>query len=125
MRAGTLLSLIVPPFHLAIVLVALTTPLQAGSPGSPDDLLERVQITEKGSSGKSERNEATQQLPWKHMTADKQQVVRNIVNSSDLFRRMPTRTFEVNPAVYRYFTVHPDVAVSIWRALQVSKYRLE
>jgi hypothetical protein len=99
--------------------------LPAGSPGSPEELLERVKITEKGSSGKSERKEAVRQLPWKQLTADKQRVVQSVVGSSDLFRRMPTLTFEVNPAVYRYFTVHPDVAVSIWRALDVSKYRLQ
>lgn len=122
MRAGTLLfrstTLILP----LLFSFSLTSSLQAGS---AEDLLERIQITEKGSSGKSEKNEAIRQLPVKHLTPDKQRVVQGIVDSSDLFRRMPTLTFEIDPAVYRYFTVHPDVAVSIWRALDVSKYQMQ
>jgi hypothetical protein len=45
-----------------------------------------------------------------------------VVNSADMFRRLPALTFEVNPTVYRYFAHHPDVAVSIWRSLNVSNY---
>lgn len=122
MRAGTLLSRSATSCIPVLVCLILTASLQAES---AEDLIERVKITEKGTSSKSDRTEAIRQLPLQHLTPDKQRAVQGIVDSSDLFRRMPTLTFEVDPAVYRYFIVHPDVAVSIWRALDVSQYQMQ
>ena len=41
-----------------------------------------------------------------------------------MFRRLPNIQIDADPAVYRYFTHNPEAAVSIWRRLGVSKFKL-
>jgi hypothetical protein len=41
-----------------------------------------------------------------------------------LFRRLPTLEMDVDADVYRYLLSHPDVAVSTWRAMDISKFQL-
>ncbi len=125
MRAGTLKTSVSASF--AVVLLALSMPGDALSADSrsAEELLSRIQVTAEGTSSKNDRDEAIRQIPFKSLTVEQQQEVRGIVNSSDLFRRLPTLTFEVDPGVYRYFIHHPDVVVSIWRALNVSNYQMK
>lgn len=92
------------------------------APRSPEELLERISVSEKASSSRSTRKEATDALPLSALNREQQAKVRRVINSVDMFRRLPALTFEVNPTVYRYFAHHPDVAVSIWRSLNVSNY---
>lgn len=42
-----------------------------------------------------------------------------------LFRRLPTLSFEVDPEVYQYLLKHPTTAVSTWRAMEISRLKLE
>jgi hypothetical protein len=91
-------------------------------PQSAEELLERITVAEKASSSRTARKEATDALPLSALSREQQAKVRGVVNSVDMFRRLPALTFEVNPTVYRYFSQHPDVAVSIWRSLDVSNY---
>jgi len=99
--------------------------LRGANPQSAEQLLSRIQVAQEGSSSKSDREEAIRQIPFAKLNAAQQQEVRGIVNSTDLFRRLPTLNFEVDPTVYRYFVDHPDVVVSIWRALNVSQYQMK
>ncbi len=99
--------------------------VRAVNPKSAEELLSRVKVAQEGSSSKDDREEAIRQIPFTKLNAVQQQEVRAIVNSTDLFRRLPTLSFEVDPSVYRYFVQHPDVVVSIWRALNVSQYQMK
>jgi hypothetical protein len=40
------------------------------------------------------------------------------------YRRLPKVSFAVEPEVYAYFMAHPDAAVSIWRAMKISKLQM-
>src|SRR5690606_34670348 len=46
------------------------------------------------------------------------------VNDTSMFRELPTLKFEVDPRVYQFFLEHPDVAVSIWRVMQISEFQM-
>lgn len=58
------------------------------------------------------------------MTARNRKRTRDILGSVSVYRRLPTISFDIEPDVYRYFTMSPDVAVSIWRAMKISKFQM-
>lgn len=78
-----------------------------------------------GESGRRVRNEAIEQLPMGSLTPTDQEQVQQILKDLSLFRRLPTLQIDVDRRAYEYFTDHPDVAVSIWRALQISSVQMK
>ncbi len=90
-----------------------------------EDLQRRATILEKGSSSRSERKATIARLPLQKLTPGNRQRAQNILNDIGIFRRLPTISFEVEPDVYEYFYAYPDVAVSIWRSLQISKFQMK
>lgn len=81
-------------------------------------------IVEKGSSSNSSRKAALAALPLDQLNADQKARVEGIVQSVSFFRRLPSVAVAVDPQVYTFFINHPDVAVSIWRAMNISKLQL-
>ncbi|WP_437185509.1 hypothetical protein SH668x_002618 [Planctomicrobium sp. SH668] len=78
-----------------------------------------------GDSSRKARQEAADQLPIGSLTADGQREVQQVLKDLSLFRRLPTLQVEVDPRAYEFFTDHPDVAVSIWRALDISNVQMK
>lgn len=125
MRAGTLCQKSFLLLTAGLFVLQLGETARAADANSAEELLSRVKVAQEGSSSKSDREAAIRQIPFANLNAAQQQEVRAVVNSTDLFRRLPTLSFEVEPSVYRYFVDHPDVVVSIWRALNVSEYKMK
>lgn len=71
------------------------------------------------------RNEAIEQLPMAYLTSDAQAKVQQVLKDLSLFRRLPTLEIEADRRAYEFFTTHPDVAVSVWRALQISNVQMK
>lgn len=81
-------------------------------------------IVKKGSSGRSARREGIKTIPLKGMTDENRQKAEEILDHISLFRELPTLQFDVDPGVYRYFISNPEVAVSIWRAMEISTFEM-
>lgn len=84
-----------------------------------------TQVERDGSSSDRVQRAAVDQLPLKHLSPGQRQQAQRIVESISLFRRLPTVTFAVEPAVYKYFLTYPEVAVAIWHVLEISEFELE
>ena len=84
----------------------------------------RIEVIEKGTSSRSERKEAIQLLPSKELTPESQELVQSILDKLSLYRRLPVIQCESDPRVVQFFTEHPDVAVSIWRAMEISEFSM-
>lgn len=82
------------------------------------------EVDAKGTSSSAARREAIADLPLEHLSPEKRQQVESLTKSVSFYRRLPKVTFPVEPAVYQYFLAHPDVAVSIWRAMKISKLQM-
>lgn len=78
-----------------------------------------------GSSSSATRKTALGVLPLDKLTPERRAPVDDVLSSLSLFRRLPTVTFEIDPDLYVYFLRNPDVIVSIWRALDISKFELK
>lgn len=110
---------------LFVSCVALADSVRAAEPAhSAEELLEQVEVVGKASSTRATRKDAESELPLQGLSPQVRREVDKIVGSVDMFRRLPALRFEVDPAVYHYFTNHPDVAVAIWRAMNVSTLQM-
>ena len=83
-----------------------------------------VETTASGSSSRGQRAAAIQQIPLHLMSPSGRETVHSVLDSLSLYRRMPTIRVESRKEVYEFFTNHPDVAVSIWRAMNISKVQM-
>ncbi len=83
-----------------------------------------VEVTSPGSSVAATRKKALADLPLDKIAADVRPKADEIIKNVSLFRRMPTLKFVSEPDVYNFFLTHPDVAVSIWRVMDISTFEL-
>jgi hypothetical protein len=58
------------------------------------------------------------------MSPENRERVAKIANDNSMFRELPTYRFQVDPRCYYFFMKHPDVAVSIWRVMQISEFQM-
>jgi hypothetical protein len=82
------------------------------------------EVNTKGTSSASARKAAIAELPLEQLTVENRQKVGSLLKSVSFYRRLPKVTFPVEPEVYNYFMAHPDTAVSIWRAMKISKLQM-
>lgn len=90
------------------------------------DLADRVGMTiaAEGKSGVRLRDARIRQLPWKKMSQKSQQRVHEVLDSCAQYRQLPELHYEVQPDFYRYLVEHPDVAVSTWRVMGISRVQM-
>ncbi|MBS0262155.1 MAG: hypothetical protein JSS02_09420 [Planctomycetes bacterium] len=78
----------------------------------------------RGASDAPSKKAALAAVPLDQLTPEHRQQVTTLLKSVSFYRRLPKVTFPVEPEVYNYFVAHPDVAVSIWRAMKISKLQM-
>ncbi len=82
-------------------------------------------IVKSGLSSAATRKQAIAELPLDRLTTDAQRKSQLVIKNLGMFRRLPTISFECDPNVYQYFLKNPDVAVSTWRAMEISQFQLQ
>lgn len=85
----------------------------------------KVDITIKGTSSKQAWQSARNRLPMKFLSETKQARVNAVLARNSLFRRLPQIDLDAEPEVYAWFTQNPEVAVSTWRVLKISEFKLK
>lgn len=86
--------------------------------------LERITVLEQGTSDRKALKASKATLPLNRLTPENRRRAEAVLGELSMFRKMPTLQLDVDHDAYRYFVDHPDVAVSIWRALGASKCQL-
>jgi hypothetical protein len=81
-------------------------------------------VNAKGTSSTAARKAAIASLPLEKLSPENRHKVAAILKSVSFFRQLPKVTFAVEPEVYNYFVAHPDAAVSVWRAMKISKLQM-
>ncbi len=84
----------------------------------------KLQIVHRGTSSKAVREAAVAQLPLDKLTPEGRDRVEQLLQSQSLFRRLPTISLPVDHKAYLFFARHPEVAVSIWRVMKISKCQM-
>lgn len=89
-----------------------------------DDRRPTVRAIADGDSTRGTRTLAIESIPWQQLNPQAKEQASKVVQHVGLFRRLPTVILESDRRTYDYFVDHPDVAVSLWRALGISKVQL-
>ena len=83
-----------------------------------------ITIAAEGNSGARLRDCSVKQLPWSQMSPDSQKRVRDVLDNCAQYRQLPELHYDVRPDFYRYLVEHPDVSVSTWRVMGISKVQM-
>lgn len=81
-------------------------------------------IVDPGTSSSAVKKQAVAETKLEMLPAAARQKTQAVLQNTSLFRRLPTISFEVDRNVYAYFLKNPNLAVSSWRALGISKFTL-
>lgn len=84
----------------------------------------KVDVISPGNSASAVRKKALGDLPLDKISAELRPKADEILKSVSMFRRMPTLSFTTEPEVYNFFLAHPDVAISIWKVMDISNFEM-
>lgn len=105
--------------HNKLILTAASSADDATHTERPE-----VIAVSEGSSTRRAKSAAIEALGLNRLPHQNQQLVQSIVDEVSIFRRLPGYRCEVDPKVHEYFVHHPEVAVSIWRAMGISQLQM-
>ncbi len=81
-------------------------------------------ILAQGNSSPETQKRAESSFPLKSMTAENRERAKAVVEKCTQFRRLPELQYAADPAIYKYLLTNPDVAVSTWRVMGISKFEM-
>jgi hypothetical protein len=88
-----------------------------------------LHATESGSSTGSShprmRSESIQRIPWNQLNDPARNKLKAVLDHPSYFRRMPSQTLECDPELFTFLVRHPEVIVSIWKVMGVTKVEVE
>lgn len=80
-------------------------------------------LTEGNSSGDTQKA-CLAELPLNALTPKNRLRAQHIVENTSQFRRLPSLQYTIDEPIYRYLLQHPDVAVSTWRVMGISRFEM-
>ena len=83
-----------------------------------------IRVVTRGESSSDLQKRTAAALPMKQLSAENQKRVSTILNDCNQYRRLPTLQYTVDEPMYRYLLQHPDVAVSTWRVMGISRFEM-
>ncbi len=109
--------------HVGILAVCFFSGNSVGMTAEPNPAL-KVEVVSAGSSTAATRKKALAEVPVDQVTAEFRPKIDEILKNVSLFRHMPTLSILSEPETYQFFIAHPDVAVSLWRVMEISTFEL-
>jgi hypothetical protein len=77
------------------------------------------------SSSQSAREEAARAIPWQRLGPEQKRLAQSIVNGAGIYRRLPTRVIDCDPAMFTFLVQHPEVIADVWRVMGISRIKVE
>lgn len=84
----------------------------------------KIDVVSGGSSSILHLRKAKSEVPVSRLNRTDQKTVKAVLSDLSIYRRLPEVLCETDPRVLEYFLDHPEVAVSLWRAMGVSELKL-
>ncbi len=79
----------------------------------------------QATTAKSARLEAMRAIPMEKVDTRYRSAVKQVLNDSSLYRRLPTQTFACEPKLFTYMMQNPESLVEIWRRLGITRIELK
>lgn len=98
-------------------------------PANADQLLDLarkagIRVLADGESSSDSQRQAMAAIPLRAMTPTNRQRTLKVIESCSQYRRLPGLQYTVDEPIYRYLLSHPDVAVSTWRVMGISRFEM-
>jgi len=100
-----------------------STPLVESNVRSTEQIFSVTDYRNPSVSNKSKR-EILKQIPFKTLSPEAQERVRQVVSTSTMYRRLPIQVVPCEKEMYDFMTRHPETMVNIWELMGVSKMKL-
>ena len=112
---------------LQLMLVMLATLLSQPSYGDQlEELATKagIRIVSKGESSSDLQKKTVASIPLHAMAPASRQRAKTIMDDCSQYRRLPSLQYSIDEPMYRYLLQHPDVAVSTWRVMGISRFEM-
>ncbi|MFN9720561.1 MAG: hypothetical protein ACK58L_17820 [Planctomycetota bacterium] len=122
-----IISCLMNRLHLLVfTLIALISGMPMAGAEQLEDLLRQagIRVVSKGESSTELEKRTAAMLPMSQISEENRRRVSEIVSDCNQFRRLPTLQYTVDEPMYRYLLEHPDVAVSTWRVMGISRFEM-
>lgn len=83
-----------------------------------------IRILAEGDSSADIQKRSGAAIPLRQLTAENRLRARKILEDCTQYRRLPSLQYTIDEPVYRYLLQHPDVAVSTWRVMGISRFEM-
>ena len=83
-----------------------------------------MKILADGESSGDSQKKTTAAVPYNQMTPANRQRAQKIIDGCTQYRKLPTLQYTIDAPIYRYLLNHPDVAVSTWRVMGISRFEM-
>ena len=115
--------------HVLTFSVAILIFSSAGTSCSGDQLKELaekagIKVLADGESSQNAEEQARNSIPLNAMTLQSRQRAQMIIKERSQFRRLPSLQYTIDEPMFRYLLKHPDVAVSTWRVMGISRFEM-
>ena len=81
--------------------------------------------SQQATTSEPARQEALTAIPLRKIAAKHRENIRQVLDGSTLYRRLPTLMVDCNPHLFSFLTQNPEVLVAMWRQLGITKVDLE
>jgi hypothetical protein len=121
------------PFHLhfairviCITLSGIVFQQAATAQTSLEEIAQKVgiRVLTQGVSGDAPKSEAVKAIPFNRLNDYGKQRINGVLNNLAQHRSLPSLQYVVHPQMYEYLVQNPDVAVSSWRAMGISRFQM-
>jgi hypothetical protein len=83
-----------------------------------------IKVLADGESSQTAEDQARTSMPLNAMTPQNRQRAQVIIKERSQFRRLPSLQYTIDEPMFRYLLKHPDVAVSTWRVMGISRFEM-
>jgi hypothetical protein len=83
-----------------------------------------IAIEHEASTSDASRHDALRSIPLGRLSDADREKVNFVLSNVSLFRRLPVKTIDCDPALYLFLMHHPDVVVNIWEVFKISRLQL-
>ncbi len=83
-----------------------------------------IRILADGESSSDLQKQTTAAIPLNMLTAPNSARAQKILDNCSQYRRLPSLQYTIDEPIFRYLMQHPDVAVSTWRVMGISRFEM-
>ncbi|MBL8810439.1 MAG: hypothetical protein JNM43_09715 [Planctomycetaceae bacterium] len=83
-----------------------------------------IRVLTEGTSASDTHKSSVAEIPLNALTPKNRLRAQHILENTSQFRRLPSLQYTIDEPIYRYLLQHPDVAVSTWRVMGISRFEM-